>query len=372
MQISQLPNSNHTTSKAMKNRFIFGLAAGVTMLFASCQQETLVDELSLNSDATQTGTVLSYNASSTSCPADTFKIYAGQTIDVGNLIVYNDAQNLYVTYEINNTNYYIDQAHLWVGVDPTLVPKTQNGTPIPGQFPYKVENLPTTTTVYTFTIPLTDVIVDLSTFCDKQLYIYAHAALKGLNGAGDETAWSYGTPFGGPRWGWFSTYTVCCPTTPPPVEYVNQTAFAKFAKSDGGYVFTTNKKSNPENYPSLNLTQNRWGWAGNLAFGEYAAPIYAGAGLNKTANGTLVGTLYVKVMLGLVQVKYEMNVPYKLGEVHIYVSDAKPTTLAPGQYGFTEYFDPKATSFSQDFLVTDTNGDGKLWIIAHAVVSIPK
>lgn len=346
----------------MKRQVLTSVIAGLMLLFASCQQESLVEEKVL--------TTGSLKSTSVSCPADTFKIYAGQTIDVGNLIVYNDSQNLYVKYDITNANYQINQLHLWVGTDPTLVPKNNSGIPIPGQFPYKVENLAVTS--YTFTIPLADVIVDMSTYCDKLLYIYAHAALKGLNGAGDETAWSDGTPFSTTRWGWYSTYKVCCSVTPPPVEYVNQTAFAKFAKADGGYVFTTNKKSNPENYPSLNLTQNRWGWAGNLAMGTYVVPVYAGAGLNNISNGTLVGNLNVNVMPGLVRVAYNFTAPYLFSELHIYVSDLMPTTLAPGQYGFTQYFDPKVGSFSNDFMVTDLNGDGKIWIIAHAVAAIPK
>jgi hypothetical protein len=349
---------------------LYSFAVGFALLLASCQQEPLVDSSTVNLEQQA---VLSSSSINGTCPADTFKIFAGQTINVGNLIVSNDAINLYVRYEITNTSYYINQAHLWVGVDPTLVPKTANGTPIPGQFPYKVENLDPSTTVYTFTIPLKDVIVDMTTYCDKVVYLYAHAALEGVPGSGvsGETAWSDGTPFGGPRWGWYSTYTICCQTTPPPVEYTNETAFAKFAKTDGGYVFTTNKKSNPENYPSLSLTQNRWGWAGNLAIGQYTAPIYAGAGLNNISNGTLVGTLSVNAIAGKVTVTYQMNGTYKIGEVHIYVGDSKPTTLAPGQYGFTEYFDPKASSFTQDFFVNDTNGDGKIWIIAHAVACIP-
>jgi hypothetical protein len=227
---------------------------------------------------------------------------------------------------------------------------------------------------YEFVIPIADVFTLTNSFCEKQLYIYAHAAVEPVPGSGvqeGETAWSFGTPFSGPRWGWYSTYTICCAKTPPPAEFRSETAFGKFTKANGGFVFTTGKNSNPEKYPSLNLTQNRWGWAGNLAQGSYVADLFAGAGLNNVSNATLVGKLYVTVTGTTVTVNYVLSGGNTMSEVHIYVGDSAPKTIAPGQYGHTAYFDPKATSYSYSFDVSDLNGDGKFWVIAHAVANIP-
>lgn len=70
---------------------------------------------------------------------------------------------------------------------------------------------------------------------------------------------------------------------------------------------------------------------------------------------------------GNVAVTYNMSGGYTMEEVHIYAGDSKPTTAAPGQYGYTAYFDPRESGHTASFSVSDGNGDG-IWIIAHAVV----
>ncbi|MGE5435937.1 MAG: hypothetical protein ACM3O3_01805 [Syntrophothermus sp.] len=90
--------------------------------------------------------------------------------------------------------------------------------------------------------------------------------------------------------------------------------------------------------------------------------------MNKTSNGVKVGTLTVNGSGSNVTITYNLLSSKYLQEVHLYVNDLKPTTIAPGQYGFTEYFDPMATTFTKSFEVTDSNNDG-IWIIAHAVVA---
>lgn len=294
-----------------------------------------------------------------------FDIYAGQTILVGKLIVSNDADNLYVTYNITSNGILLNQVHLWVGNDLSTVPINKQGVPVPGLFPYVAEGLSAST--YSFVIPFSNLgIVDVTAYCGLPLYIFAHSALN--NG---ETGWSFGTAFsnwtGTERWGWYSTYIVNCDNGPPEPVFNFETAFAK-----GNYVFTTEAKSNPENLPSLNLTRNRWGWAINIADdGQTSYDIYAGAGLNKTENGTKVGTLTVIKTAMDVNVTYSLLPGFKLEEVHVYAGDTKPTTLAPGQYGNTVYFNPLANTYSATYPVTDLDGDG-IWLIAHSVVGIPK
>jgi len=298
----------------------------------------------------------------TACGTTTWNLMAGQTIDVGSVTVKNDTDNLYVTYTLDYPNATFGTLHLWVGNDLANLPKNSQGTPVPGQFPYKPDA--TGQTSYTVVIPLTDLsIADVTKACPLALYVVAHAEVVNVNG-NNETA------FGGDltgssdkgRWWYYGKYNVCCNVTPPPPVIGScQTAFAK-----GGYVFTTDPKSNPEKLPSLNLIKNRWGWAINLkAFGETTYPIYAGAGLNNTANGIRVGTLTVNWDGEFADIEYTLD-NHVMKELHIYASDFKPTTVAPGQYGMTQYFNPPVDNYDNTFNVRDSNGDG-IWLIVHSL-----
>ncbi|MCI0449637.1 MAG: hypothetical protein L0Y79_07610, partial [Chlorobi bacterium] len=143
-----------------------------------------------------------------------------------------------------------------------------------------------------------------------------------------------------------------------------ETAFAK-----GGWVWTTDPKSNPEHLPSLRLTRNRWGWAINLlAPGTYTYDIWAGAGLNKIQNGTLVGTLTIVWNGTSATVTYNITGGCVMEEAHLYAGDPRPTNIAPGQYGNTASFDPPAASHTFTVPLENTNGTDGVWLIAHAVV----
>ena len=119
-----------------------------------------------------------------------FDLFAGQTILVGQLMVTNDDENLYVTYLAEEGQLFME-THLYVGALEGL-PVNKKGTPVPGQFPYKSSDELGVSEV-TFTIPLADL---------ADCYIIAaHAAMES-----DETAWSFGTKFQSSRWGWYSEY----------------------------------------------------------------------------------------------------------------------------------------------------------------------
>ena len=66
----------------------------------------------------------------------------------------------------------------------------------------------------------------------------------------------------------------------------------------------------------------------------------------------------------LCQAKYYLTDCYKRRSDE---DDLAPTTIAPGQYGHTVYFDPMEVTYSSDFIIEDLDEDG-IWIIAHAVV----
>lgn len=302
--------------------------------------------------------------------------WAGQYTDAGSVTIYNDNTNLYVTvFSEFGFQSGTEQIKMWVGADFTTIDGGGTSRPSAGGFPYKINTDGGTT--YTFTISLDD--LQLVNKCGDMIYVVVHGDVlvsDGNGGTKGETAFGGDIPGGGNAWWFYTTYTIaCCSDTPPPVLDHSETAFAKGVYDQGGYVFTTDNKSNPEGLPSLKLSKNRWGWAINLKTdGETTYDIWAGAGLNNTTkNGTKVGTLTVIKNtnaddVSTVTVTYLLFSGKTMQEAHIYISDLKPTTVAPGQYGNTTYFDPMVSTYTASFTVSDTNGDG-IWIIAHAVVN---
>lgn len=299
-----------------------------------------------------------------------WNLTAGQYNDVGSVSVWNDSTNLYVTYTLDAPGYTFGQLHLWVGTDLTLVPATKNGTPIPGQFCqqttggycYDATGLVT----YTFVVPLTDLnVVNVSQLCNTNIYVVPHAEVYGPGSKETAFGGNTGVNVGSAgRWYYYGTYTITCGggDNPPPPAACG-TSFGK-----GGWVFTTDAKSNPEGLPSLNLTKNRWGWAYNLKeVGSYTSTLWTGAGLNNTGNGTAVGTVTINWTGTEASVTYDVsNAAYALRDVHLYAGDNKPTTIAPGRYGNLDSFDPLITSYTFNVSLSDSNGDG-VWLIAHAV-----
>ena len=97
------------------------------------------------------------------CNSKTYALIAGQSINVGTVVVSNDEEFLYVTY--NSTgDWSLGKLHLYVlGSEPT-----EKLTP--GQAPYTNESLPAGSKTYTFTIPFGETIE-----CGAQIWLQAHA-----------------------------------------------------------------------------------------------------------------------------------------------------------------------------------------------------
>jgi hypothetical protein len=91
---------------------------------------------------------------------------AATAVDVGDVLVWNDEDYLYVKY-VTTDDWYITEVHLEVATISGGIPQAK-GNPIPGKFTYKAEGL--WTQEYLFTIPL-------SWDSDKQLSIAAHAVV---------------------------------------------------------------------------------------------------------------------------------------------------------------------------------------------------
>jgi hypothetical protein len=69
--------------------------------------------------------------------------------------------------------------------------------------------------------------------------------------------------------------------------------------------------------------------------------------------------------------EYALDSSFVLEEVHIYAGDAEPYTIAPGQYGYpSEGYDTGGvSSFTYTVPVSDDDGDGNVWLVAHAAIS---
>jgi hypothetical protein len=362
-----------------KTKWLFGLAVILAGL-VSCNEDVITTG-SIDEGLLKTAVYSPEIVIPEPCGYEEFTLWAGQDIDAGQVIVYNDAENLYITVVTTEGFQNIaENIKLWLDTDYGNLPTNPQGIPNPGQFPdkYKV-TVPDGTLTYTYEIPLSDVNgYDVTTCGEQGIYIVIHVdvlAPDGSGGTSAETAWGGDIPMGEENRWWFKLIynPQCCEDDPgPDPEYFLETAFAY-----GNYVFVTplNGKrawsNNPDHLAYLELTRNRWGWAINLtAAGENILPIYAGAGLNNTANGTLVGQATVDWDENTLTVSYDMDEPYVMEEAHVYASDLVPATIAPGQYGNIYYFDPYSASETYSYDVSDSNGDG-IWIIMHAVVALP-
>lgn len=125
-----------------------------------------------------------------------------------------------------------------------------------------------------------------------------------------------------------------------------------------------------------------WGWTnGPIGEGSYQWPIYAGAGGNDISKGTIVGTLYVDYVGGVVTVKYQLFAGNALGEVHLWVGkEPLPSTKRGKQTIYTDspgLFPYKSGSFGFDKYDPSTwvsewtwsgTAKGNIYVSAHAVV----
>lgn len=102
----------------------------------------------------------------------TFYLYAGQTYWVGELLVWKDANNLYVKYDFEENYYSMSEAQLQIATSLGGIPQ-HNGNPSPGQFDYK-QTFDPTVSDYTFQISWN------SNWNNIDLYIAAHGVVWGF------------------------------------------------------------------------------------------------------------------------------------------------------------------------------------------------
>lgn len=100
--------------------------------------------------------------------ATTADLIAGQHIDAGDVVVWNDSNTLYVKY-VTADGWSLTETHLHVASSLGGIPQTKKGNPIPGKFDHNTEHAPAVTD-YLYTI-------DLDSNTGDKLYIAAHAVV---------------------------------------------------------------------------------------------------------------------------------------------------------------------------------------------------
>jgi hypothetical protein len=98
-------------------------------------------------------------------------LLAGQYMDAGDVLVWNDVDTLYVKYALDG--WCMSETHVHVADAVDGIPQTKKGNPKPGKFDYKMDHDPCVTE-YTYEIPLD------GWNSGTKLYIAAHAAMNEL------------------------------------------------------------------------------------------------------------------------------------------------------------------------------------------------
>ncbi|MCE1197837.1 MAG: hypothetical protein LWW85_02615 [Marinilabiliales bacterium] len=149
-------------------------------------------------------------------------LWAGQTINAGNLVVNEVDTNsdgiddaLAISYNLTG-GWAFSEIHLWIGSDLSKLPKNNAGNPVPGNFPYKPLDAAGKTS-YTINVPFSAIGY---TTCSAQYYVAAHASV--VKGTSSQTAWSAGTSINTKgQWATYSTIQVADVTAPSITGSVN-------------------------------------------------------------------------------------------------------------------------------------------------------
>lgn len=351
--------------QAFIKKIILTLTLVSTIIFSSCTNEG--DFTTEGSDILQAVVVKPEFTSGQT-------LYAGQTIPVGKVVVNIVDNNLTVTYNILADGWELTEAQMWVGHTRLGYPQTKNGNPQIGHFPYNAGNI-TGLKTYTFTKPLSELgVTDVDNCADFSLYFATHASVRKVGSTGTvlqtETAWGAGYRFID-RGSWATGFSIdfsCVKEITTTSSDKHETAFAyggdanSFLKidadADGVFDF------------------NRWGWyVGPISQGQVMeVPVYAGAGQSDITKGTNVGTLKITYTGSTVELVFNMVGPYNITEAQFYVGSAiLPTkngefTVAPGQYPHVNDDLDHVKIYSHTFTNVVPNADGKIFVVAHAVV----
>jgi len=189
-----------------------------------------------------------------------FPLYAGQDMLVGNVLVWNDDEELCVRYELNqdalDEGWLLTETHIAVAYVLDGIPQTKKGNPIPGQFPYGDDNLGGEES-YEECIPFEEIEGGIE--CDVELYIAAHAKIQKLepvseeclvSGAGSDDVLylDEGTP--GYPVGYTAIYQTYSGTPTPSVLAWTHSAWASYGVAGAEWISSS--------YMTENTDYNTW------------------------------------------------------------------------------------------------------------------
>ena len=133
----------------MRKQILF-LSAIFIFVLAGCQKEE-TNQLEPQAEFTKT----LKSGVEEPCYEETYTLYGGQTIEVGTLTVSNDEDEIFVSYDLSGTDWYLDETHLFVGAVEDL-PLNGGGNPKIGHFTYSESHNSQSDQVYTYTIDRVD------------------------------------------------------------------------------------------------------------------------------------------------------------------------------------------------------------------------
>lgn len=217
-------------------------------------------------------------------------IWAGQNINAGNLIISNDAANLYVTYSLTN-DWQLKATHLHIASSLVGIPKNKQGIPVPGQFAYSNSFNPYVTE-YTYQFSLSSLNLNYG----ANIVVAAHAEVVKLrpdNTYQSETGWGGIISGGGPRWWYYAAYTIVAPPTDLDPVFNVETAMLRMNDLPNDF---SNRWGNHPWFSYVNLTPS----TNQQTFYFYAAQHYR------------VGEAKIWKDASKLYVKIDLNAPYKM------------------------------------------------------------
>jgi len=117
----------------------------ISFFALSCEKDEVENVAAVNAEA-------SLKSDANDCETVT-DLMAGQHHDVGDVIVTNDGDNIYVTYEILEAGWGMMESHLHVAAELSGIPQTKKGNPKIGKFNYKSSH--DMAVKYTYVVPIT-------------------------------------------------------------------------------------------------------------------------------------------------------------------------------------------------------------------------
>lgn len=238
-------------------------------------------------------------------------LLAGQFTDVGDVYVTHDEMYLYITYLVNEPGWCLQETHMHVAANASMIPQTKRGNPKIGHFDYQREH--DCITEYTYEVPI-------QWAANAGIVIAAHAVVsydpadatsaKGGDYSA-ETAWADGMAFPGNSWAMYFDYVLCFEFGGG-IGPESEIAYA-YAPEGTGIVSACFLESG---------IADHWGWELGPIYGSCTLEMWALPFDCDLSSGFHVGNVEVVLKGGK---KMDISIStfpgYSLQEAHLWVSD---------------------------------------------------